>query len=396
MATLLYYADSAFYGRPVFTPFNFMRTNLSSISLVYGRNVWHYYFTQAIPILCASSLPLVVKGLYPCLQATHRPPHSKDQKSSKSTSESLRILAGTLLWTVVVYSLAGHKEWRFIHPMLPILHIFAAKALVESSKPNITEKQVSARGAISRFLRTAPKSHLTLLLLQLPVILYCITYRSSPQVSVMNYLQSLSQNGGLVRSIGFLMPCHSTPWQSHLHNPQLDHPGRLWAIGCEPPLQGQDINWYKDQTDVFYESPLEYLKTRFPPDVDLTFPPSSYASSPPGLPERQITGEEETHVEESEKWKHEWPEYLVMFGHLLDYPGIREYLTKTMRYKIVWQAGYGFDEEPNRSGGVFVLKAPLHYRPLFPAPARDHPEGHHNCAWDSIHHNHERLTGHKH
>ena len=372
-----------------------MRTNLSSISLVYGRNVWHYYFTQAIPILCASSLPLVVKGLYLALRASPHSPHPKDPKSSRSKSASLRILAGTALWTIVVYSLSGHKEWRFIHPMLPILHIFAAKALVEGSKPIVAEKQSSARGDLSKFLRTASKSHLALLLLQLPIILYCITYRSSPQVSVMGYLRSLSRNGGRVRSIGFLMPCHSTPWQSHLHNPQLDHPGKLWAIGCEPPLQGQDIDKYKDQTDVFYESPLEYLKTRFPPDVDLTFPPSSYPCSPPGLLGESITSDEEAHMEESEKWKHEWPEYLVMFGHLLDSPGIREYLTRTMRYRIVWQAGYGFDEEPNRSGGVFVLKAPLHYRPLFPAPDVK-PNAHQGCAWDSVHGNHERLTGHSH
>jgi len=371
-----------------------MRTNLSSISLVYGRNAWHYYFTQAIPILCASSLPLVVKGLYLGLRASPHAPPSKNPKPSKSMSYNLKILAGTVLWTIVIYSLSGHKEWRFIHPVLPILHIFAAKALMESSKSNITERQASAQGDFSKFLRTVSKSHLALLLLQLPVIFYCIAYRSSPQVSVMSYLRSLSRNGGGVRSVGFLMPCHSTPWQSHLHNPGLDHPGRLWAIGCEPPLQGQDVDKYKDQTDVFYESPLEYLKTRFPPDVNLTFPPSSYPCSPPGFPEKSIIGDEETHVEESEKWKHEWPEYLVMFGHLLESPGIREYLTKTMRYKIVWRAGYGFDEEPNRSGGVFVLKAPLHHRPLSATPGGN-PSAHRRSSWDGIH-NHKRLTGHSH
>jgi len=370
-----------------------MRTNLSSISLVYGKNAWHYYFTQAIPILCASSLPFVVKGLYLGLRAPPYSSHSKDPKSSKLAPGALKVLAGTVLWTIAIYSSSGHKEWRFIHPMLPILHIFAAKALVEASKSNIEEKQASAQGELSRFIRTASKSHLALLLLQLPIILYCIAYRSSPQVSVMSYLRSVSRNGE-VRSIGFLMPCHSTPWQSHLHNPQLDHPGKLWAIGCEPPLQGQDIDGYKDQTDVFYDSPLEYLKARFPPDVNLTFPPSSYPCSPPGVPEKSIVNDKETHVEESEKWKHEWPEYLVMFGHLLDSPGIREYLTETMRYKIVWRAGYGFDEEPNRSGGVFVLKAPLHQRPLSAPPNRK-PNVHQNSAWSAIH-DHKRLAGHSH
>lgn len=372
-----------------------MRINLSSISLVYGRNVWHYYLTQAIPILCASSLPLVAKGLYLGLRPSPHSPHPKDPKSSISASGNLRILTGTVLWTLAIYSFSGHKEWRFIHPMLPILHVFAAKALVESTASNTVERQANAQGNFFTFIRTAPRSHLTLLSLQLPAIFYCVAYRSSPQVSVMGYLQSLSQNGGEIRSIGFLMPCHSTPWQSHLHNPHLDHPGRLWAIGCEPPLEGQDIDEYKDQTDVFYESPLDYLKTRFPPDVDLTFPPSNYPCSPPGLPEKPTTGNENTSMEESGKWNHEWPEYLVMFGHLLDYPGIREYLTKTMRYKIVWRKGHGFDEEPKRAGGVFVLKAPLHYRPLHPW-SDGGPKAHQDCAWDTDIHNHERLTGHTH
>ena len=371
-----------------------MRTNLSPISLVYGRNVWHYYFTQAIPILCASSLPLVAKGLYLGLRPPPHSPHSKDLKSLIQMSYNLRILAGIVLWTIAIYSLSGHKEWRFIHPMLPILHVFAAKALVESSGLKSTKKRTGAQGNFSIFLRTAPRFHLALLFLQLPVIIYCITYRSSPQVSVMRYLRSLSRNGDEIRSIGFLMPCHSTPWQSHLHNHHLDHPGRLWAIGCEPPLQGQDINKYKDQTDVFYQSPLGYLQGRFPPDVDLTFPPSSYPCSPPDLREELTIGGGETHTEESGKWKHEWPEYLVMFGHLLDSPGIHGYLTRTMRYKIVWREGYGFDEEPKRSGGVFVLKAPLHYRPIYPEP-NEGPKAHRDCAWDTIH-NHERLTGHSH
>ena len=367
-----------------------MRTNLSPISLVYGRNAWHYYFTQAIPILCTSSLPLVAKGLYSGLRTPSRPPNSKDFKESISTTYRLRVLAGTVLWTIAVYSSSGHKEWRFIHQMLPILHIFAARALVESSGSKVTQKQSSAQGNPSSFLRTVPRFQLALLFLQLPVVFYCNAYRSSPQVAVMGYLRSLSRHDGEIRSIGFLMPCHSTPWQSHLHNPGLDHPGKLWAIGCEPPLEGQDIDEYKDQTDVFYDSPLDYLKTRFPSDVDLTFPPSPYPYTPPG---RLVVGNEETRVE-NWKWKHEWPEYLVTFGHLLDSPGIREYLTRTMRYKIVWRDGSGFDEEPKRSGGVFVLKAPLHHRPLHPE-LDGGPKAHQHCAWDTIH-NHERLTGHSH
>jgi len=50
-----------------------------------------------------------------------------------------------------------------------------------------------------------------------------------------------------IESIGFIMPCHSTPWQSHLHSKELEmdrmaegnasgEGGRIWFIGCEPPI----------------------------------------------------------------------------------------------------------------------------------------------------------------
>ncbi|CAH7687820.1 expressed protein, partial [Phakopsora pachyrhizi] len=52
-----------------------------------------------------------------------------------------------------------------------------------------------------------------------------------------------------LKSVGFLMPCHSTPWQSHLHKPRLDPivkrkldgnveveevEERMWMLNCEP------------------------------------------------------------------------------------------------------------------------------------------------------------------
>jgi GPI mannosyltransferase 3 len=50
----------------------------------------------------------------------------------------------------------------------------------------------------------------------------------------MEHLRSIAPEN--LQSVGFLMPCHSTPMQSHLHRPHFEK-GRLWAIGCEPPLK---------------------------------------------------------------------------------------------------------------------------------------------------------------
>jgi GPI mannosyltransferase 3 len=33
-------------------------------------------------------------------------------------------------------------------------------------------------------------------------------------------------------SVGFLMPCYSTPWQVYLQRPDVE----AWKLTCEPPL----------------------------------------------------------------------------------------------------------------------------------------------------------------
>src|ERR1700728_2688040 len=111
--------DSWYYQKLTFTPFNFLLTNLSSVSQFYGTNPWHYHLTQSIPILCTTALPFVLHGMW---------------TTSPFGPRSLRTMFVSVAWTVGVYSVAGHKEWRFIHPILPLLHVFAARSLVDSFK----------------------------------------------------------------------------------------------------------------------------------------------------------------------------------------------------------------------------------------------------------------------
>src|SRR5260370_42571362 len=61
--------DKFYYGRLQFPVLNFIKVNFSSVSLFYGQCPWHYYLTQGLPILCTTSLPFVVQGIY----ATFRP-----------------------------------------------------------------------------------------------------------------------------------------------------------------------------------------------------------------------------------------------------------------------------------------------------------------------------------
>jgi len=214
---LLIGLDSAYYERFTFTPLSFVFVNLSGVSLFYGGNPWHYYLSQALPILCTTSLPFVLDGIWTCV--------------SKRGPATLTTLFRLVIWTIVIYSLAGHKEWRFIHPLLPTLHVFAAKSLVDRS----SAKKTSPKAIWSKTLPIR-RGFVWLILSTLPISTYIIMFYCSAPISVMSYIRSLPPEELQGGSIGFLMPCHSTPGHAYLHRPQLAH-GGMWALGCEPPLQ---------------------------------------------------------------------------------------------------------------------------------------------------------------
>ena len=137
----------------------------------------------------------------------------------------LKLLLYTAVLTGAVFSCAGHKEWRFLHPLLPVMHLLAARSLV--SLCDRASSSYSPRITVLRIRRT----HVVLLgLLSLVPSLYVMRWHSAGQIGVLSHLRGLSDKE--LHSIGFLMPCHSTPAQSHLHRRI-----PVWRLTCEPPLQ---------------------------------------------------------------------------------------------------------------------------------------------------------------
>jgi len=225
--------DSIYYRQFTITPVNFAITNLSSVSLFYGSNPWHYYVTQALPILCTTALPFAANAMW--MTVSSNSPHN----------QPLKTMLATIVWTIGVYSFAGHKEWRFIHPLLPLLHIFAAKSLVDSASTSgpsrVKNKARSQDGLYSRILNrfnlpSISIRHIVLLLITLPVSFYIILFYCSGPISILSYFQTIPMEDLKDITIGVLMPCHSTPGFSYLHRPELTQ-GRIWALGCEPPLE---------------------------------------------------------------------------------------------------------------------------------------------------------------
>ncbi|KAF9579497.1 glycosylphosphatidylinositol anchor biosynthesis, partial [Lunasporangiospora selenospora] len=68
---------------------------------------------------------------------------------------------------------------------------------------------------------------------------------------------------GQIQSLGVIMPCHSTPWYSSLHLRD-SVPPPTWFVTCEPPLGGIDPTTYKDESDIFYDDPVQFMTTQYP------------------------------------------------------------------------------------------------------------------------------------
>ena len=217
--------DSVCYGRPVFIQWNFLRFNfLSDLGSFYGANPWYWYFTAGLPMLLGTSAIPMIIGIWVC---------RREQK----------LLAVVGLLVVLANSCVTHKEFRFLLPLLPLAAMYAGRgvqyALAHWRMPLAVGIIVTA---------TLP---------QLAAAFYLGTVHQSGSVSVMEYLRAAASTPPYSSqpskfSVLFLMPCHSTPFYSHMHlNTTLDF------LTCPPskPHFGEDR--------LFYANPLAWLGQRF-------------------------------------------------------------------------------------------------------------------------------------
>lgn len=267
-------ADYRFFGFWTFPPWNWLNFNLNQdLAVFYGRNPWHYYLLQGIPLLSTASLPLV-------LLALARP---TSQARAPAQANAQCALAAAVYVTTFSLSLIAHKEVRFVAPLLPILNVLAA--------PHATSLLTSTPTPFipSPSLRHRVYFRLALGLNVLLAGFLSLAHQPAP-LSVLAHLRTLHElhtdttttttiNSGSETAgerIGneelfalFLMPCHSTPWRSHLVHPSL----RARALTCEPPLhtgpRTPERLSYRDEADRFYDAPLTFLSEElFPPGDD--------------------------------------------------------------------------------------------------------------------------------
>lgn len=123
------------------------------------------------------------------------------------------------------------------------------------------------------------------------------------------------------------MPCHSTPWRSHLvYGPEQIE---AWALTCEPPI---DIpvgkrSTYVDEADVFYDDPRAWVRGNM----------GRGGVRRGGVREGRIGGGEAGEAGEGGGEGYmAWPQYVVFFEQLL--PVMRDTLGRVV---VDADAGHG-------------------------------------------------------
>ncbi|XP_029935468.1 GPI alpha-1,2-mannosyltransferase 3 isoform X2 [Myripristis murdjan] len=215
--------DCLFYDKWTLVQLNFLKFNiLHGVAEFYGSHPWHWYFTQGFAVVIGPHLPFFLHG---CTLASKR----------------YRLLLVTIVWTITVYSLLAHKEFRFIYPVLPFCMVFCGISLAN----------------LKNWRRAAAYG---LLVANLVPALYTGLVHQRGTLDVMSHLQKLCDTNSLSAQpqpdVLFLMPCHSTPFYSHIHCPL-----RMRFLECPPDLGEEG---YVDEAENFFDDPLQWLRISFP------------------------------------------------------------------------------------------------------------------------------------
>lgn len=275
-------SDRLYFGTWTFPPYQWLDFNITqSLALFYGTNDWHYYLSQGLPLLLTTYIPFVIHALWS--------PSSLPRVTSPLSLSRIRWdLSFVVLTMITVLSIISHKEVRFIYPLLPCLHVLIAPHVLSffSRQPPIhTMMNSSVKAPVG--IRTWRLPLLIFIVItNIAIGFYTTQVHQRGVLDVLTFLRheyeethsskcgfpsvneesdhafdKCNQGSGLDEVFAaFLMPCHSTPWRSHLVYPNL----HAWALTCEPPLHiaanTPERALYRDEADRFYDDPDVFLR----------------------------------------------------------------------------------------------------------------------------------------
>lgn len=359
--------DRLYYEQWTFPPFLFLYFNIAqSLAVFYGRNDWHYYLSQGYPLILTTYLPFGLIGIWQSLfPPKHPPQYLNDSTFTKTIKYQL---ATTAVLVPCVLSFISHKEVRFIYPLVPLLHILAAVPFTTFFLPGVSLAiPRSSQFTVKRLLLAL------LLIVNISIAIVTTTSHQTAPLTVMTYLRNqhtkhyLSQPPSeflapapSTMTVGFLMPCHSTPWRSHLVHAAI----KAWALTCEPPvnMNASARANYLDEADRFYADPKKFLATTLGTPPTLKKPRASWFSWF-GTRKRVKNGFGREDMVEADGWDgreggKSWPDYVVFFEQME--PTMKEFLMGST-YRDCWRGWNSWGHDDWRRKGdmlVWCLRKP--------------------------------------
>lgn len=219
--------DYYFTGKLYFPLWTFFLQNvLNDISSFYGKTNPLYHLTQSLPILLFPTWYWWLKGFLACLLPQRLLPGAL---SGVDRPPGMRTLARATTFAVALLSLSPHSEWRFVHPFLPPLLLFALPPLFQSYTPTIIGAY-RFTDSLRQYTRLPKRAFYLLLVAPVVPCIYLNVFHGRAQVKIMEVLRS--GQVGEVTSLAAVMVAHHVPWYSHLHK---DVPA--WFLTGEPPLE---------------------------------------------------------------------------------------------------------------------------------------------------------------
>lgn len=198
---------------------------IANISSFYGSTNYVYHLVQSLPIMLFPLWIWWAQGFIACISPTCVLPA---RLSKIDRTSGMRILAQAITFTAVILSFSPHSEWRFLHPLLPPLFLYAIPSMSISYTPTVLGAYYPVR-SFRQYLRMDKVPFYVILFSGIVPFIYLDTFHGAAQVGVMNMLARGEL--GNVTSLAVLARCHSTPWMSHLHKDI-----QAWFLTCEPPV----------------------------------------------------------------------------------------------------------------------------------------------------------------
>lgn len=235
LGSILIALDSYFHGSVILTPLEFFKVNvLNEVGSFYGSHPFYWYLSSGLPGFLGINIIPFLLAIFTAFKSW-----DKDKER--------QAMIQSIVFTIFVFSLLPHKEFRFLLQLLPLCLFVVSKFLSNWSrtKSSLTIWFVAGVILVANIIPAG----------------YLGYVHQQGTIKVMDRIADIAANyktkDGHSPKVFFLMPCHSTPYYSHIHANI-----SMRFLTCEPNFANEKN--YSDEADKFFQAPMKWIRTHLP------------------------------------------------------------------------------------------------------------------------------------